>query len=524
MDKILRNIIASNTIAKGDSVIIGFSGGPDSLTLLYALNSMKSAYSLSLYAVHVNHRIRPGDCEAEAKHAKDICDKLRVPFELRVYDCRAIALRERISEEEAGRHVRYESFAEAAKAVEAGGVDRDRIKIAVAQNADDQVETVLFHILRGTTVHGLAGIAKVRLDEHGYKVVRPLLATPRSDIEEYISEKALEPNIDESNEKPIYSRNKIRLELIPDLEKKFNPSLRKSIIRLSETAACDDDYMMQAAEDAFARVKVNTAIADDVCEGKGRTCNDNEHELEADDKCEVHYRIGPLIGMHAAVKRRVAAVILEENDIHPTYDLVNAIVSIVESDSPSASCSLPGGVIAERRYGELVLTDRQPQADVKALTKGKDVPIPTPFILSAEEYRKKVSNVKREDIGQEAVIPMRFASFDLDKLAESRGVIIDEPCDGMELLSKLSIRLRTRRPADYISVGKGNKKLQDFLVDEKVPKSARDTVDFIACGDEILWILPRDDFKSERYRMRGKYSQKYQIDDNSKRVLFLELF
>ena len=72
MDKILRNIIASNTIAKGDSVIIGFSGGPDSLTLLYALNSMKSAYSLSLYAVHVNHRIRPGDCEAEAKHAKDI--------------------------------------------------------------------------------------------------------------------------------------------------------------------------------------------------------------------------------------------------------------------------------------------------------------------------------------------------------------------------------------------------------------------------------------------------------------------
>ena len=243
MNGIIKKIIDSKTVENGDKVIVGFSGGPDSLTLLHALNSAKEELGISIYAVHINHKIRPVDCDVEAEHARRICIELGIPFKLVICDCKEIAERERISEEEAGRKVRYEAFSDMAYELERCGTPRDRIKIAVAQNADDQVETVLFHILRGTAVRGLAGIPIRRLDERGYIVIRPLLDISRTEIEGYINDCDLKPSMDKSNEKPIYSRNKIRLELIPELERDYNPSFRKAITRLSESAACDDEYM-----------------------------------------------------------------------------------------------------------------------------------------------------------------------------------------------------------------------------------------------------------------------------------------
>lgn len=121
MDKIIKKIIESRTIEYGDSVIVGFSGGPDSLTLLHALSSVKEQLNLELYAVHINHKIRPIDCEVEAEHAKSVCVELDVPFRLVESDCKELAKKEKISEEEAGRKIRYEAFSKMAEEINQKG-------------------------------------------------------------------------------------------------------------------------------------------------------------------------------------------------------------------------------------------------------------------------------------------------------------------------------------------------------------------------------------------------------------------
>lgn len=489
MNGIIKKIIDSKTVENGDKVIVGFSGGPDSLTLLHALNSAREELGISIYAVHINHKIRPVDCDVEAEHARRICIELGIPFKLVICDCKEIAERERISEEEAGRKVRYEAFSDMAYELERCGTPRDRIKIAVAQNADDQVETVLFHILRGTAVRGLAGIPIRRLDEHGYTVIRPLLGISRTEIEVYVNDYGLKPSIDKSNEEPIYSRNKIRLELIPELERDYNPSFRKAITRLSESAACDDEYMMKEA------VKIYEAIAS------------GNHE----------YKLYKVRDVHKALKRRIAAMMLEAEDVHPTYELVNSLVGIIDSRSPSASYDLPGGITAERRYERLVFLQKKYVNEPRSGSGRHDIRgISTKAISIAEyqEFRGSAEGSEEKD--------NPHAAFDLDKLFKERGFKA-EMIGVSDESSRLDVRLRTRRSGDYIGTGNGSKKLQDFLVDEKVPKTSRDEIKLAAIGSEILWILPNEMFKSARYRIKGKYSQKYQVDNSSERVLFLEL-
>lgn len=491
MDKIIKKIIESRTIEYGDYVIVGFSGGPDSLTLLHALSSVKEQLNLELYAVHINHKIRPIDCEVEAEHAKSVCVELDVPFRLVESDCKELAKKEKISEEEAGRKIRYEAFSKMAEEINQKGIAKDKIKIAVAQNSDDQVETVLFHILRGTAVHGLAGIPVRRRDECGFEVVRPLLDVSRSEIDSYVSDYGLKPNIDASNEKPIYSRNKIRLELLPELEREYNPSIRKAIAKLSEAATCDDDFMMQEAVPIYESMRSGM------------------HE----------YVIDKLIDVHKAMKRRIAALMLEDESVHPTYELVNSIVGVIESENPSAMYNLPGGVTAERRYERLVFLQNEsveePPID-DALKDGKEISL---SVSSISEYRKisRSDGRSNESVNQ----PRIYAAFDLDKLIKAKG--LDTNKDTASLISTLSITTRSRRRGDYIGTGNGSKKLQDFLVDEKVARTSRDDIKIATVGSEILWILPDEKFKSERYRNKGKYSQNYQIDNSSERVLFLEL-
>ena len=485
MNGIKKKIIDSKTVESGDKVIVGFSGGPDSLTLLHALNSAKEELGISIYAVHINHQIRPVDCDVEAEHARRICIELGIPFKLVICDCKELAEREKISEEEAGRKIRYEAFSDMACELERCGTPRERIKIAVAQNRDDQVETVLFHILRGTAVRGLAGIPIRRLDERGYIVIRPLLDISRTEIEGYINDYDLEPSMDKSNEMPIYSRNKIRLELIPELERDYNPSFRKAITRLSESAACDDEYMMKEAAKLY----------------EDSVSLDHEYEL---------YKVRDV---HKALKRRIAAMILEAEDVHPTYELVNSLVGIIDSRSPSASYDLPGGITAERRYERLVFLQKEHGGNSHSDSVGCGIKEISIKAISIAEYRELRGNTEKDDL---------YAAFDLDKLIQERGLKA-EMISASDESSWLDINLRTRRSGDYIGTGNGSKKLQDFLVDEKVSKASRDEIKLAAIGSEILWILPNEMFKSERYRIKGKYSQKYQVDNSSERVLFLEL-
>ena len=181
-----------------------------------------------------------------------------------------------MTSEEAGRKARYDAFACVAREVageemtqeiaggemarEAAMQDDPRVRIAVAQNANDQAETILHRILRGTGTDGLSGIAYKR-SEQGIPVIRPLLDVPRSEIEQYCDDNDLHPVIDHTNHEPIYTRNRIRLEVLPLLQE-YNPNIISALARLSRTAAADKEYLWQKAEEAYGQLRKTSAAAD----------------------------------------------------------------------------------------------------------------------------------------------------------------------------------------------------------------------------------------------------------------------
>jgi tRNA(Ile)-lysidine synthase len=218
-------------IQKNDKIIVGVSGGADSLALLHILNMLSKETGFSIICVHVNHCLRGEYADQDEAFVKETCQEWGVPCFTKKIDVAAIAKKIGISVEEAGRNARYEYFNEIKQKENAD-------KIAVAHNANDNAETVLMRIIRGTGVEGLSGIRPVREG-----IIRPLIEVERSLIEEYCSENKLAYRVDNSNFENKYTRNKIRLELIPYLADNFNPKIIQSVNRLSKLASLDNDYI-----------------------------------------------------------------------------------------------------------------------------------------------------------------------------------------------------------------------------------------------------------------------------------------
>lgn len=263
--RIRATIREHNLINYGDHIVMGLSGGPDSVCMFHVLLSLAEEMNLSIYAVHVNHKFRPGAAERDQKYVEDLCAKYGVAEKSYTVDCNELAVQLGMTSEEAGRKARYDAFFETAESVTesfgggSGDFAFDHVKIAVAQNANDQAETILFRILRGSGTDGLAGIAYERYERRGertYRVIRPLLDTCREDIEAYCEENGLDPVIDHTNNEEVYSRNRIRLDLIPYLEKKYNENIREGLCRLGRNAAADKEYFYQETDRKMEQLRI----------------------------------------------------------------------------------------------------------------------------------------------------------------------------------------------------------------------------------------------------------------------------
>lgn len=245
-NRVKHTIIKNNLIDPEEKqhIVLGLSGGPDSLCLFHVLLELQEELNIHIHPVHVNHKFRPGAAEEDQDFVENLCENMGIRCTTFIYDCKALAEEEGISEEEAGRNARYEAFYLVAnELMEQYGIGSDNIKIAVAQNANDQAETLLMRIMRGTGTEGLAGIEYQRNGAGGTKIIRPLLDIDRKDIEGYCADYELCPRRDETNLEAIYTRNKIRLELIPYMENNFNPNIQEALNRLSVIAKEDKEYM-----------------------------------------------------------------------------------------------------------------------------------------------------------------------------------------------------------------------------------------------------------------------------------------
>lgn len=253
-DKVLKTIKKYNMLQDGDRVVIGVSGGPDSMSLLNSLNNLKEKLNIKIYVAHINHMIRE-EADEETEYVRSFCEKIGVEFFAKRIKVEEEAKKQKIGTEEAGRNIRYEFFEEVAKKEGAN-------KIATAHNSNDNAETVLMNIIRGTSISGLKGIEKVREG----RFIRPIIECNRMEVEEYCKEQKLDPRYDKTNYENVYTRNKIRNLLIPYLQKEFNPNILEGINRLSNLATSNEEFINNIVENEYKKLLI---IGDNIINSDG---------------------------------------------------------------------------------------------------------------------------------------------------------------------------------------------------------------------------------------------------------------
>ncbi len=243
-EEVLKTIETYNLIEKNDKIVIGVSGGPDSICLLHVLYGLKERLGIEIVVAHVNHMLRDV-ADLETEYVQNFCKKLGIECYVKKADILEISKTQKKGTEEVGRQVRYDFFDEVAKKTNSN-------KIATAHNSNDRAETVILNILRGSGLSGLKGIEPIRDN----KYIRPLINTDRQDIENYCNDNKLEPKYDKTNNENIYTRNKVRNTVIPYIKKEFNPNIIKTINRLSSLATEENEYLQAITKQEFENLLI----------------------------------------------------------------------------------------------------------------------------------------------------------------------------------------------------------------------------------------------------------------------------
>ena len=468
---VIDTIQEQNMLSDVGHVVLGLSGGPDSMCLLNILLELSKEKGFGITPVHINHLIRPGACHEDQRFCEEYAAAKGLTCKSFVFDCEALAKEQGITTEEAGRHFRYDSFGSVVDEIRKENRPGD-VVVAVAQNADDQVETVLMRIMRGTGIDGLRGIPYVREDARGFRVIRPLLDVSKADILDYLKENNIDYCIDKTNNEDIYQRNKIRLNLIPYLEESFNPKAKDAIRRLARSASEDVVYLEKTALEALGELLNQSASS------KGRIVLKNEG----------------LKKLNPAIARRVLSISFKQAGLLEDVgsDHYKNAMALIRSESPSGETHLPRNFIIRRQYEDLYIErNSEETCDEFRVIAG-------PEVLDYGEFRDK-TEPELKSKGE------KYAAFDL-------GALKDE--FGLDALSRIAIRKRL--PGDVISLKMGTKKLQDLMVDDKIPKGQRDDVIVVAIGNQVLWLLP-----TEAGKMR--WSSKWAIAEGCREVVLIRL-
>ena len=245
-EKVLQTICSYDLIKSGDRLVIGVSGGPDSICLLHILNKIrkdpKQDLTFDLVVCHINHMLRK-EATQDEQFVENYCKNANIKCFVKQIDIKKVAKKEKIGLEEAGRKARYEFFTEILTKTKAN-------KIVTAHHMDDHIETIIMHLIRGCSINGLQGMQAAT--KH---YIRPLIACEKKEIEAYCKQEKLNPRIDQTNQETIYLRNKIRNQVIPYLEQELNPNIKQALNRLSVIAKEETDFLEKQVEIAYQNLK-----------------------------------------------------------------------------------------------------------------------------------------------------------------------------------------------------------------------------------------------------------------------------
>ena len=433
------------------SLVVAVSGGPDSMALLHALLHLRGRLGLSLRGAHLDHGLRGDAGAADAAFVVDVFDAAGVPYDVEKAEVGTYRAAHRLSLEQAARDVRYAFLA---RVYREHGADA----VALGHTADDQVETILMHIVRGSGLTGLRGMeasSTRRVGGTEVRFVRPLLGLPRSDTEAHCRALGLRPRTDESNRSPEFTRNRIRTELLPLLEE-LNPSVRDALLRLSTAAARELAWLD----------KETGRVWEDIAEMR-------ENRVALDRRA--FGRLPMALRTHL-LRRSVTAVKGDLEGIHLRH--VDDMTRLLDGPAGRA-IDLPGGLRFHVGYGEAVVA----RADVELC------PLPRldgeHTLTAPGETRVGGWLVSVGMVDNPGADALRDAGDGCG--ASFHGIPVPRLSPGA---ISGGIVLRARRPGDrFHPLGApGSKKLKDFMVDAKVPASWRDRIPLLVTPRGIAWV------------------------------------
>jgi tRNA(Ile)-lysidine synthase len=452
-DKLRASVTAHSMITVGDHILVGLSGGADSVCLLIMLCNIRSDYNLTVSAAYIDHGFRPDETPAEIAFCRRLCSRLDAAFETGNIDPASYAKQKGMNKQEAARELRYKALQEIA-------MERGCAKIALAHNADDQAETVLMRLIRGSGNLGLTGIPPVRKP-----FIRPLIRITRNEIEDYLKNENAVYVTDSSNIKDDYLRNRIRHHIIPAI-KSINRDFTDAITRTTDIISEEERYLEIQVTKTLMRL------------------------ISRKSDLTIELFLMPMESVDKAILRRVFRRAVSETrglkglgHIH-----IEDLVRLVKSGRSGDRLYLPGSIRAIRAYSTLIITSEKP-----ARLSDYSVPGPGEFVL-AEASRilsiKIAARDELEDLGD----GKNIACLDADKI-------------------RFPLIVRPRRDGDFFypfGLGK-RKKIQDFFTDEKVPRDLRDIVPLIISGNDIALVAG------------FRVDDRYKVDHNTRKALIVEM-
>lgn len=433
LKKILKKIKDTNLIEEGDRIVLGFSGGPDSVFLLEALNYAKKEINFELVLAHVNHLLRGEDSDADEEFSIAYGEKLNIPIFVKRASIEEIAKEKNIGLEEAGRFIRYEFFEEILEKISGN-------KIAIAHNLDDQIETFLFRLIRGSSLEGLEGIPNRE------NIIRPINEVYKNDILQFLDENQIKYQIDKTNFENDFTRNSIRLDLIPWIEKRYNTNFKDKIFNL------------------ISEIKeINKILEVDL--KKYEEYEDNRWCLNIDlIKLEEKY-----------IQRKIINEYLKKYNLEGSREKIGNIIKILNSNG-SKVIKLEKDFILKKQYKNIWIEKEK-----------------------ADKFEKANNTVIKK-------IPFKtiFNSYIIEAIEDNKSFGKKEFLTSLKVGDTVEIRLR--KDGDKIKpLGmESYKKLKDIFINEKIPKDIRGEIPLIVKDDEIVWasgVKKSESFKGEKNKM-----------------------
>ena len=452
-------------------IVVGVSGGPDSLSLLHCLVRLRERYGFAVWAAHLNHRIRGQEADADAEFVRRICLEWAVPLVIDSIDVPAFAAARRMALEEAARQVRYGFLGRVAVEVATG---EEPVAVAVAHNADDQVETVLMHFLRGSGLAGMRGmlpsvpLASLHLPEANpalerVRLIRPLLEVGRDEILAYCTEQGLEPRYDRTNLDTTYFRNRLREQLIPFLAS-FNPNITEVVRRTARLFAADYEFLSSQTDAAWARAFREEDVGRVVLE-------------------RAAFEALPLSLRRALIRRAIARLRPALRNINWIH-VERAVEMLQPGRGAGARADLTAGLVLAIGYDRFAIAEQS-----VACALGEDYPQMPP---GTEEMCLGVPSCTDLPGGWHVSlepIPAGAVPGDALCLEDAWRAYLDiSQCQE-------GLVLRTRREGERmqpLGMAGHSKKINELMINLKLPKSVRERYPVLACqgaAGPVLWLL-----------------------------------